>query len=89
MPGINLEIITHESIQQKKRRFTREKNDIIKNKVTSLKIVGWVQKIDYSIWLSNVVAAIMVGVITIYVWMSLMLTLQPSKTIFLYQTLTN
>lgn len=43
--------------QQWKRRFVREKSNIIKNKVKSLKKNGWVKEVDNLIWLSNVVLA--------------------------------
>lgn len=38
-------------------RFTREKSEIINNKVNSLKSVNWVRKVDYPTWFSNIVLA--------------------------------
>lgn len=69
MPGVNPNVIMHElnlaymkkSIQYHKRRFAREKSDIIKKKVNFLKKVGWGREVDYPIWFSNVVLANKVG----------------------------
>lgn len=63
MLGINPKIIAHKLnfdhtkklAYQRKRRFVRKKSDIIKIKIDSLKRVGWVWKVDYPTWLSNMV----------------------------------
>lgn len=63
--GIKPEIIvqdlnvdhTRKLVQQRKRRFVREKSYIIKSKLDSLKWVGWVWEIDYPTLLSNVFLA--------------------------------
>lgn len=97
MLDINPNIISHEinightkkPFQQRNRRFAREKSDIIKRKVNSLKRVGWVRDVDYPIWLSNVILANKArGDHYICVDFTNVNTTTP-KDCFPYQTLTN
>ncbi|KAL2230939.1 UNVERIFIED_CONTAM: Retrovirus-related Pol polyprotein from transposon [Sesamum indicum] len=61
--GINPEVIVHRlnvdpmarPIQQRKRSFGSDKNEVIKQEVDKLLKVGYVSEIQYTNWLSNVV----------------------------------
>ncbi|KAL2232806.1 UNVERIFIED_CONTAM: Retrovirus-related Pol polyprotein from transposon [Sesamum indicum] len=61
--GINPEVIVHRlnvdpavrPVQQKKRSFGNDKNEIIRQEVDNLLKVGYVSEVQYTDWLSNVV----------------------------------
>lgn len=63
MPRIDLRIITHrlnvdpkdKLVKHKKRKFSREENEMIKAQVVTLKETKIVREVDCPTWLSNVV----------------------------------
>ncbi|KAL0455636.1 UNVERIFIED_CONTAM: hypothetical protein Slati_0902800 [Sesamum latifolium] len=61
--GISLEVIEHSlnvdlhkiPVRQKGRNFGRERNLVIENEVNKLLEAGYVQEVQYTEWLANVV----------------------------------
>ncbi|CAH9122596.1 unnamed protein product [Cuscuta epithymum] len=63
MTGIDPQVITHKlnvnpahkPVKQKRRRFARERNDIINQEVETLLRTGKIREVNYPNWLANVV----------------------------------